>query len=1062
MSNDQSRQNLDFFKNFANNKNQLQIKVEIGVLNIPRDGQNFYGLYTDQIASNSFFPTAGGPKNNSFVNANVNKLTKSNGLTPIISGLQNSFLIPDGAPYCTFLSGTINADQAHPFYDLLVGPPDAPQVAFTSTEQFVPNSPQNVVQEFQPLPQEKKYNFVSSPFIPPSTKTYPDVADIAKPCYTYNLWRVNNITPDNFNFVQYKGFAPKPTVEVSKTQPYAEVNYTNSVCSIQAYASNSQIELERIYPINADFVNQAAAKYFYYEKNGLISKDLNLAPEAVGFCLQFRTIQYVEDFPFANQKYDYLEYPQILIEWGGQPTKDSNKVTNYKLKMNLNQAPVIYFNSTIAETKNAKVNANQNSVALDQLDKLTKGNYDLYVYYCGPYLLIGNSPSPSEMINVAPPELIPKNSQTNDRSETREMIFSLPSEPKIKIFGQKINFAYTYGPPLFDPIDFNNNENFTSTDNLANSSNFVTATIPVPDNVSLNELSTKIYDQIQANVVTTLPDTPLSTGNHGGASFYVDKRFDFKKNFTKNNINIIKIKEKEAKIKITFPPTLAGLAFNKYLPDVKLENPSIKEDYCFYNISFTGQEQTVAEFLSNKVTKLTIDKKVDPSKNAKIESDLNIDFVNLNTSDYGLKILQFIRQNVTVIRVSAGYSNNLNVFFEGMIESVKVVESLDKTVVNISAKDLLTKLFDDNKTMILSKYYMKFPGMFFVDVINTLVNYTELKNHFEYDLGSITDRTSIAYKFFSKKQSDYFNFPPLYDTQLLPGLAAPTVKVYDSDNSYFKVLEIIKSLCLVTDNRFDIPIYYWYSSGSRKVTKPKSNYDIIREEALNLVGGIGGLGGVILVGGDKPQSDSINGIVMSSRTLDKDQDLFFIQSEITEEATTDLKELHCRLRSSDAFTSSSNSGNLFQRGIYRYIDGKGQYHNQDQININAFNFPDNIENLESYVGYEKLVFFDNPPGEFNETQLKSNLFPKGPWAKDWIKRYFRAAFTDVYEQISLSVYVTQPLKEWGSFRVQISQADPKSKMPDLYLYQSVNYVFDIDKNLITASIEASRKPIQTL
>ena len=35
-------------------------------------------------------------------------------------------------------------------------------------------------------------------------------------------------------------------------------------------------------------------------------------------------------------------------------------------------------------------------------------------------------------------------------------------------------------------------------------------------------------------------------------------------------------------------------------------------------------------------------------------------------------------------------------------------------------------------------------------------------------------------------------------------------------------------------------------------------------------------------------------------------------------------------------------------------------------------------------------------------------------------------------------------------------------MPDRYLYQGVRYNFDINKNLITAEIDAAKKPIQAL
>ena len=122
-----------------------------------------------------------------------------------------------------------------------------------------------------------------------------------------------------------------------------------------------------------------------------------------------------------------------------------------------------------------------------------------------------------------------------------------------------------------------------------------------------------------------------------------------------------------------------------------------------------------------------------------------------------------------------------------------------------------------------------------------------------------------------------------------------------------------------------------------------------------------------------------------------------------------------------------------------------------------------IEDVESYVGYEKIVFFDKAPQEFLENQNPSSLLPKDENARFWTRRIFNSSFTDVYETITLKAFVTKPLKEWGCFFVAFEEEDGTLvRMPDRYLYQGVSYNFDIDKNIITAQIDASRKPIQAL
>ena len=54
-----------------------------------------------------------------------------------------------------------------------------------------------------------------------------------------------------------------------------------------------------------------------------------------------------------------------------------------------------------------------------------------------------------------------------------------------------------------------------------------------------------------------------------------------------------------------------------------------------------------------------------------------------------------MRQNITTIRVSAGYET-LYPFFEGMVEDIKVTEGLSETIVKVQSKDLLQKIFVDD------------------------------------------------------------------------------------------------------------------------------------------------------------------------------------------------------------------------------------------------------------------------------------------------------------------------------------------------------------------------------
>jgi hypothetical protein len=176
------------------------------------------------------------------------------------------------------------------------------------------------------------------------------------------------------------------------------------------------------------------------------------------------------------------------------------------------------------------------------------------------------------------------------------------------------------------------------------------------------------------------------------------------------------------------------------------------------------------------------------------------------------------------------------------------------------------------------------------------------------------------------------------------------------------------------------------------------------------------------------------------------------------------------LRTAEGFISESSSTNLFREGRYRFVDVQGKMNNiitknQKDEKLSKKLISDgtlNIDGLESYVGYEKIILFDDPPADFSEVQIRRSLLPANKYAEFWVKRIFESGFTNVYEQIRLKAYVTKPLKEWGCFQVAYESDNASSTLPDLYLYDSVTYSFKIEENLIEVDVGASKKPLQTL
>jgi len=1118
--------NFGFLETTNLKTSQLNIRVEVGYLNIPSRAK-FVAAYVEEFSESQFYPTPSGKLGQSFAANSVLNPNKSQTLSSTVNGVMNQHFEVTGAPYCTFVEGTLEPSTVHPYYNLIKGPEDAPTYQASSTLQYATSNPAILTQFFQQNYNQESlvFNKVGTPFIPGTTKTSNAVAKKLtdgkiKPLTSYNIWEVENlggIDPRDelqrqnktqyFNFQQYLGFLPKPGATLDRVQPYAQTVSFSDTAEIQVFASNSQVSLRRYYPIAKDYAHEKDCKYLIYDsatgaaelKDELtkLDQDVYVDPRtkqknkvpAVGFVLKFSSVVLNNIQPTAAQdKPDVLATPQILVSWGRinasedelQEATKNNYVCKYTLKLTANTQPTLYFNISDRELTNDVPSPNSNSVVLTALKGLniqdnntgskSPNNFQIHVYYSGPYMMIGNSTNPGEWQTVAPPTLLLKNALPTVEQPEKKLRHFLDNASQIRISAQFINFTYSYGPPLFSPYDPNNINKFTA--NTPNTLNFISGTPPiasqdpatmpsvfngfvttssgsqtsVPENILNNAIRT--FQSAEDFDVNVTPDQAKQDTTEINSPIMIDARA----NISVEDF-VYKTFSSDTKFKLTFPKNAGGFTFNNFKPVVAPE-PNIKEFYSFYNLKLQNTTDTVSQILSNAVTSISITKNVDSATNSRIESTLNIDFLNLNKSENGLKVLQFMRQNIATIRVSAGYET-VYPFFEGMIEDVTVTEGLSETKISIKSSDLLKKLFVDDETLIVSTVFMKFNGMRYNKAINQMVYFSELNNHFKYALGDPLDEKGQTLGYALNFNPKY-RLPRVDISDLNKELSSLKIGAYDDkNNTYFNLLKYIKNLSIQvgtarnTKNvRFDVPIYYWYTSGAE---------DISFQGTKEVVRG--------------------NGIVMSSRTLEKDRDIFYLSKKnISKAMTENIQELHGLLFGNDSFISKSNSMNLFKEGRYRYLDGQQRWNSilvtndKDEAIRNNIGVATEayIENIESYVGYKKLIMFDNSPQEFAESQIPSSLLPKNEYAKDWVERIFNSSFTDVYENITLKAFVTKPLKEWGSFYVAFEEEtntfflEDKNRMPDRYLYQGVRYNFDINKNLITAEIDAAKKPIQAL
>jgi hypothetical protein len=1051
----------------------LHIKIELGRLAIAPRNLNLQGKVAQSILDNIYYPNPGNKQGSSFVNPDVSQII-SNTLSSIGHGIIPGHIDISGAPYCTFLDISMSPGETHPYYNLIVAPTDVNQgninysdaIPFFNNQQLQNNFN---IGNYSQVPGVS--NILGPVNIPATTYTETEVSNLLtagkiKPLTSYNFWTVENINPNAFTYVQYLGYQINNGLSTNSSstvlQPYAYVLNNNETAEITAIASNSLIILTRKYPIAQDYAVDPNAMYYYYNNsnNGLSVKNIGLSNgnTPVGFTIKFSNVVTVasQNTYYSTTSGSFIKKPEIFIQWGDFDFfNDSNTrdkyisqglVGLYTLYINSTDTPKLYYNISNQDIVSGVVNPNTNNTQLKTFSKLNVGSknsnekvvndFEIYVFYSGQYLYIGNNSDPHSWQQIGQPVLKYKNFNSNTTFN-----HYLDNKSQIQIIGKFCNFTFQYGPPLFSPFDQNNTSQLTN-QTPVNSLNFFANQCVLPTE-SVNEITanadptTVIPQFIQKNALFTFQNAGESTNNYiGGASAYLDIR-----SVSPNFVVGVEYQDQSngqtyVQYKITFPSDLGGHVFTKFVPPQTENTPSISDTYVLYDIMLSDDStasHSVSDILTEATKSITVTKSFE-NDGAAIIGGMDITFVNLNrstnASTNSFDILQFMRKNIAVLRLSAGFGENLNVFFEGAIKEYSINESLGSTEIQFHCEDLLEYLFKNPKTMLISRTALSFPGMTFQNILNALVDSTELKNHFQYDLG-------VPLQTFLDTNPNA-TIPKVLDSGLLPTLAELRVVPYSTQNSYYSVLKIICQLTiisnLITNSTYnqtsgvtDASIMYWYTD---------------------------------------EQSD---GIVFSSRMQYKDEDKFYFrQSSINTDLTTNIQAIHGYLVGSEgndfSFKSTGTTENLFYEGIYFYLDPQ-QRQKVISVPTGALQAITDLiaqppvigqDSPSPYIGYDKIVVFsdESKPGEAG--QLNSLVLPKDSTAQDRLNTWFKTFCSSVYETIELKVYVTQPLKEWGHFRICVEDTVP---ITERYLYSSVQYTFNIFENTIVANIKGARNPV---
>jgi len=136
----------------------------------------------------------------------------------------------------------------------------------------------------------------------------------------------------------------------------------------------------------------------------------------------------------------------------------------------------------------------------------------------------------------------------------------------------------------------------------------------------------------------------------------------------------------------------------------------------------------------------------------------------------------------------------------------------------------------------------------------------------------------------------------------------------------------------------------------------------------------------------------------------------------------------------------------FGQGITGFFAAEDFDLDRSFVNLANSGVIPSIENMRSgYVGFRKYLI----------SSLKSNIIPDSVVLQKFHDIYVKLAQTPIHS-IDFTCYVTKPLTFHGTFKINILDS---GKVTDQYIYKSINYTFNKQENIITATVSGVNTPM---
>jgi hypothetical protein len=1006
-----------------NSPRQLNINCTVSAVYLPEQG-SIFGV-------NSRYKQQKDPSNT--LSATFYEQIERNKYSPNIGTLTSGAggLIPKlnlliGAPAATFAEGAIAPGIAHPILNLLKGGITSeynPEITYTVKQGSATNTPrasQSLVSSGTGA--TAVYPPGSFPFVP-MAKIGPFASLNERS--TYNIWTQRNVDQTKLTYLINTGvtnYKAAGGVSVS-------TNVTQNGAKVTVHAQRTSCILRRIFPIADDFIydnSEGKCSLYYPKVNGIINAPEEIKAKGGPNCGFWMHLDITNPSRFVTQ--DSADTSQILIYWGYKnelPAK--RRITEFVIVFTANQAPSLRYkrpgtqsNNTIQSILNTWGKVDLNGPTFGSSDKI-----DIFVHYAGSNMYIGFNSDVSGW-NVFEP--IKVDQLTEESSDDAIYEPYAPEKSIIEIYFKNIASSFTYSPICFNNF---NADYVSATNNDARNRIVINFNVPEKEYLTGSCSPTQLKQGFitkRKPIYTEL----LGTGESDSPTFYGDWRrrnasdtdyfetpeFSYEENSVVTDNTVPDNKRTLVTGQINYETTIEGPVFFYFrnFPEAPQRDLITRPIW--------GNYSDISSYLTS--ARVTVNYDRENRNNSYQSSSAILTFANLTNDLIGIQILNAMQENTLVFTLKAGYDSKLNTFFQGIGRQITVNRTPDGFTVNVNCQDLGDALLSDIRFNTTSSYSMNnrnykriLEDSFYFGGLSQVYAPRPQKSDGTYD--------ALYQKFFNQVIGALgANFPT--------SLARDVITVDKSKVIKDAVKTILNLMLYTPGDPFSrdqgLPVLYWNPEKHRYVLTLRSDEP---QDSLFFAGDNSDPSGVVQLANSNP--DREHGIV---------------EAQGWEESTR-ISNLHSKvifsvkLHDLSVFYKESSSKSINNALSSTSLEKLNQFVRNPSTNTDIGSYQS--QPVLGYVGYHK---------EYLAVDESTNFYQNEAIAREQF--YFREKFArETYTRIKLNVYVTKPLNTSGTFVIKSFEGGSENQTGN-YIYANVDYTFDIDNNIIKASIEGERFP----